>query len=227
VAFDAAGFVNECRAAVVDVDPVTAVWGVVAAAIADGTSIDAVLGTEFKRAPDILFSSVELTVQRIRWPPGFVSSPHDHRLWAVIGVYNGEELNRLYNRSSDGLKECGRRILPQRGVLVLDAAAIHSVENPARVWTAGLHVYGGDILSVERSAWGPDGREVPFAEDLSARIAMFQAIRDLATDREKHIDDEAGFLAFTALKAACERERRYPTPPQARRIIAEAWQLAP
>jgi predicted metal-dependent enzyme (double-stranded beta helix superfamily) len=227
VVFDAETFVSDCQAAVVEVDPVTAVRDVVAAAIADGSSIDAALGTEFKRAPDILFSSVDLTVQRIRWPPGFVSSPHDHRMWAVIGVYAGEELNRLYDRSPNGLTECGRHAVAQRDVFVLDQNAIHLVENPDRGWTAGLHVYGGDILSVERSAWGPDGREVTFAEDSSVRIAMLQAMRDLAADREKHIDDEAGFLAFTALRAACERERRYPTPPQARRIIADAWQVAP
>ena len=225
--FDAGTFVSECQAAVVEVDPVTAVREVVAAAIADGSSIDAALGTEFKRAPDILFSSVDLTVQRIRWAPGFVGSPHDHRMWAVIGVYAGEELNRLYDRSPDGLRACGRRAVAQRDVFVLDSDAIHSVENADRGWTAGLHVYGGDILSVERSAWGADGREVSFAEDLSARIAMFQAMRDLAADRETHIDDEAGSLAFTALRVACEHARRYPTPAQARRIIADAWQLAP
>ena len=224
--FDAGTFISECQAAAVEVDPVTAVQEVVAAAIADGSSIDAALGTGFKSAPDTLFSSVDLTVLRIRWAPGFVSSPHDHRMWAVIGVYAGEELNRLYDRSPDGLWECGRRAVAQRDVFVLDSDAIHSVENADRGWTAGLHVYGGDILSVERSAWGPDGREVSFAEDLSAAMAMFQAMRDLAADLEKHLDDESRSLAFAALRAACERERRYPTPAQARRIIVDAWQLA-
>ena len=47
--FDAETFVSECRAAAVEDDPVAAVQEVVAAAIVDGPSIDAALGTELKR----------------------------------------------------------------------------------------------------------------------------------------------------------------------------------
>ena len=110
-------------------------------------------------------------------------------------------------------------------MFILDADAIHSVENPDRNWTAGLHVYGGDIVNIERSAWGPDGREVPFAENASARRAMFQPMRELAKEHGMKIDDEARYLAFTALTTETQRQRRYPTPAEARQIIAAAWNL--
>ena len=44
--FDAESFVSDCQAAAAEVDPVAAVHEVVAAAIVDGPSIDAALGTE-------------------------------------------------------------------------------------------------------------------------------------------------------------------------------------
>ena len=223
--FDSAEFVRAVQSAAASSDPINAVQEVVAGEIVDGAAIDSVLGTELKPEHETLISSEDLTIQRIIWLPGFGGSPHEHRMWAVVGVYAGEEVNRLYERSADGLTECGTCVVPEREVFLLDADAIHSVENPDRTWTAGLHVYGGDIVNVERSAWGPDGREVPFAENAGARRAMFRPMRELATEFGTKIDDEARYLAFTALTTETERQRRYPTPEEARQIIAAAWNL--
>jgi predicted metal-dependent enzyme (double-stranded beta helix superfamily) len=223
--FDAAVFVSDVQSAVASSDSINAVQEVVAAAIVDGAAIDAALGTELKPEHETLLSSDRLTIQRIIWLPGFGGRPHEHRMWAVVGVYAGEELNRLYERRSDGLRESGTRAVTERDVFVLDADAIHSVENPDRNWTAGLHVYGGDIVNTERSAWAPDGREVPFAENAAAFRATFQPMRELAQEHGRKLDDETRYLAFTALTAATERERRYPTPTEARQIIADAWKL--
>lgn len=223
--FDPAVFVSDVQSAVARSDSINAVQEVVAAAIVDGAAIDSALGTELKPEPETLLSSDHLTIQRIIWPPGLGSPPHEHRMWAVVGVYAGEELNRIYERGSGGLRERGTRAVAERDVFVLDADAIHSVENPDRNWTAGLHVYGGDIVNIERSAWAPDGREVPFAENSTARRAMFPPMRELAQAHGMKLDDEARYLAFIALTAATERERRYPTPAEARQIIADAWNL--
>jgi predicted metal-dependent enzyme (double-stranded beta helix superfamily) len=223
--FDPEVFVADCRAAAGEGDAPTAVAEVLAAATDDGSSIDAALGAEYKREADVLFSSPNLTVQRILWPRGAVTSPHDHRMWAVVGVYGGEETNRLYKRSSEGLNECGGQSVAQGDVFVLGADAIHSVENAGSGWTAALHVYGGDILTVERSAWGPDGREVPYGEMTSAVKAMLQSAYDLAEERGAAIDDQALSVAITALLAWCKLERRYATPAEARGIVTDAWEL--
>jgi predicted metal-dependent enzyme (double-stranded beta helix superfamily) len=225
--FDPETFATECRRAASSGDALAAVQEVVATAIGDPASIDATLGTEFKGESDTLLSSADLTVQRIQWPPGIDSSPHEHRMWAVVGVYTGMDQNRTFRRSSTGVEACDHQALGEGDVLVFQQDAIHSVENPLRTRTAGLHVYGGDILSVERSAWGPDGREVSFAMNAAAAKAMFQAMRDVGVEYGEQLDDEARYLAATALRAACERERRYPTDAEARRIVEHAWQRAP
>ena len=225
--FDVEALVGECRAALTTADPVDAVRTLVATAIADGAAIDAALGSEPSGEQDALFSSSDLTVQHILWPGGIFTMPHDHRMWAVVGVYRGVELNRFYERTRDGLKECGTRVVEQLETVVLAADAIHSVENPHHEVSGGLHVYGGDLRGIDRSAWGPDGREVSFSEDLSAYRSMFQPIRDLAEERGSPIHNDERYEAFVALRAAVERERRYPTYAEARQIVADACSLSP
>ena len=220
--FDPEAFVTDCRAAADEADGPAAVRAVVEAAIRDGSSIDAALGRDLGE-PDTLFSSDWLTVLRIRWPRGIRSWPHEHRMWAVIGVYAGHEQNRLYERSPDGLAERAARTVAERDVLTLDADAIHSVETAHL--SVGLHVYGGDILNVERSAWGPDGREGSYRDESAAFRAMFLTIRELAAERSEPLDDEARYKAITALQAACDRQRRHLTHAESRRVVAEAWNL--
>jgi predicted metal-dependent enzyme (double-stranded beta helix superfamily) len=225
VSFEVETFVTACQRAAAEVDPAGAVREVVGAAIGEGLSIDSALGTQRRADNDSLFLSDDLTVQRIIWIPGIPSVPHEHRMWAVVGVYAGEEVNHIYERSRDGLTELRTVAVVQGSVFVLDANAIHAVECARDEWTAALHVYGGDIVNGERNAWGPDGREVPFAEEDSARRAMFAPMRALAEEYATPIDDEARYLAVTALMAATKRERRYPGPAEARRIVAAAWRL--
>ena len=119
--FDAAEFVSDVRSAAASSDSIKAVQEVVAAVIVDRAAIDSALGTELKPEQETLLSSEQLTVQRIIWPLGLVSSPHEHRMWAVVGVYAGEELNRLYERGPEGLRERDTRTVPEGDVFFLDA----------------------------------------------------------------------------------------------------------
>jgi predicted metal-dependent enzyme (double-stranded beta helix superfamily) len=226
--FDASAFVSDVQSAAASADPVAAVHEVVASAIRDGSSIDATLGTEFKREPDTLFSSETLTVQRILWPGGVWTSPHDHRVWAVIGVYTGEEMNRLYKNTSDGLQELQTCAVAQRDVLVLDADAIHRVDNQHRELTAGLHVYGGDMVggAERRNSWGPDGLKVPSSQNALRLMSMYLSMYDLAKECGLSLDDDALYNARRALRTASYRERRYPTSVEVRGILSDAWSLA-
>jgi predicted metal-dependent enzyme (double-stranded beta helix superfamily) len=102
---------------------------------------------------EILFNSPELTVLNVVWAPRMSIYPHDHRMWAVIGIYGGAEDNTLFRRSPHGLVRSGAKVLAEGQVLSLGAEAIHSVDNPLARFTGAIHVYGGDFVNQPRSQW--------------------------------------------------------------------------
>ncbi len=113
----------------------------------------------------ILHDEPGLTVVHVAVNPGFVSPPHDHRTWAVIGVYEGQEDNTFYRLRADSrrIEEAGGRTLHDRDVMMLSEDAIHKIANPRTATLAALHVYGKNIFQIERSAWDPGtGAEHPF-----------------------------------------------------------------
>ena len=79
--------------------------------------------------------------------------PHDHRMWAVIGVYGGQEENVFYRRSETGLTGHGNKTLVTKDTLPLGESVIHAVTNPLEKIAAAIHVYGGDFFAVPRSEW--------------------------------------------------------------------------
>ena len=56
-------------------------------------------------------------------------NPHEHRMWAVIGMYGGQEDNAFYRRAPGGLEPSGGKEVPAGDVLVLGDDVIHSVAN--------------------------------------------------------------------------------------------------
>lgn len=166
-------------------------------------------------------------MQRITWPGGAASPPHEHRMWAVVGVYAGREVNTVFDRSGPEITPARTVHVNSGDVFVLPATAVHEVHNPERRWTAGLHVYGGDILNVERSSWLPDGTEAPSTQVSAQRRAMVQAMRDLASDLGRQLSDEDRYLAFTALWREVDRRRRNLTVEEARDVVSSAWRVTP
>jgi predicted metal-dependent enzyme (double-stranded beta helix superfamily) len=59
----------------------------------------------------VIFQSPDLTVLKAAAPAKFKSPPHNHTMWAVIGVYDGQENNIFYRRSGDGLETAGGKEL--------------------------------------------------------------------------------------------------------------------
>jgi predicted metal-dependent enzyme (double-stranded beta helix superfamily) len=110
----------------------------------------------------ILDRAPDLTVLHVVWAPGMQLFPHDHRMWAAIGIYAGREDNAFFRRSGSeprSLTESGGKLLDTGDVLVLGDDVIHSVANPLDRLTAAIHVYGGDFFAEPRSQWGPGPRE--------------------------------------------------------------------
>jgi predicted metal-dependent enzyme (double-stranded beta helix superfamily) len=123
---------------------------------------------------DIWYVSPTLTVVNAVWPPGMTLYPHNHRMWAAIGIYGGQEDNTFYRRSDGRLVASGGKDLRQQEVVLLGDDTIHAVHNPLRRYTGAIHVYGGDFVNTARSQWDPETLiEEPY--DLAAVRASFDA----------------------------------------------------
>jgi predicted metal-dependent enzyme (double-stranded beta helix superfamily) len=145
--------VAQCQAAVGEHTPVLAVRDVLDELISDPARLEKVFGTVETGGITTLCCSADLTVLHVAWTPGISIYPHEHRMWAAIGMYGGQEDNAYFHRIPGGLEAAGGRELRSGEVLLLGDDVIHSVANSRRDFAVALHVYGGDFFSVERSEW--------------------------------------------------------------------------
>lgn len=151
-------FVADCREALAaDAGGHRHVREVVARAVADPGSVMAAIGTPQRAGLNVVYRAPDLTVLNLVWGPNMVLMPHDHRMWAVIGIYTGREDNIFWRRLEGGRVEAaGAKALGVRDCTVLGRDIVHSVVNPIPRLTGALHVYGGDFFGVERSEWDPE-----------------------------------------------------------------------
>jgi predicted metal-dependent enzyme (double-stranded beta helix superfamily) len=155
--FDLDDFLVRCQEARAETEPRRAVREVLARALADPDAVaDAMRPSE--AGFSLLHHSPELTVLHVVWAPKMDIYPHDHRMWAAIGIYAGQEDNAFYRRRGPGertLVESGGKQLATGDTVVLGDDTIHGVTNPRDGLTGAIHVYGGDFVAQPRSQWGP------------------------------------------------------------------------
>jgi predicted metal-dependent enzyme (double-stranded beta helix superfamily) len=158
--FDLDQFVLDCLAAR-EADPShKLVREVVARAVSDPSGLLRALGEPRRSEVQRLYHAPNLTVLNVIWGPKMTIMPHDHRMWAVIGVYTGREDNIFWRRvpgaGGGKLEAAGAKALSERDAEPLGDNIIHSVTNPIRRFTGALHVYGGDFFGAQRSEWDPE-----------------------------------------------------------------------
>jgi predicted metal-dependent enzyme (double-stranded beta helix superfamily) len=159
MALEVEDVVARCRAALGEHTPPLAVRDALDELIADPDALEAAIGPVEIGGITPLHHAPDLTVLRVAWTPGMALYPHEHRMWAVIGMYGGQEDNAFYRRAPEGLEPAGGRELPQGDVLVMGDDVIHSVANTKREFAVALHVYGGDFFNSQRSEWDFDTYE--------------------------------------------------------------------
>jgi predicted metal-dependent enzyme (double-stranded beta helix superfamily) len=174
--FDVEELVAACQDAIGETEPLLAVRDVLEQAVADQGAIAEVLPPERGELVPLHVSD-ELTVLKVVWAPGMVLGPHDHRMWAAIGVYSGGEDNQFFRRAGATLIESGARSLRPGDVCLLGDDAVHSVTNPTAQCAGAIHVYGGDFFATPRSEWrGEPPSEEPF--DVQRLLASFAAANE-------------------------------------------------
>jgi predicted metal-dependent enzyme (double-stranded beta helix superfamily) len=153
--FDVDDLIASCRSATTDTDPRGAVRDLLRELLQQPEPVATALGGD-ESGLNILYNSPELTVANVIWAPRMTIYPHDHRMWAVIGIYGGAEQNIVYRRGEERLQAAGDKMLDTGDVFTLGPDAIHSVHNPRERYTGAIHIYGGDFVNAPRSQWDPD-----------------------------------------------------------------------
>jgi predicted metal-dependent enzyme (double-stranded beta helix superfamily) len=159
--FDTEEFLDACRGAARETDARHAVRELVQRTMASPGDVAEALRPEMGGLT-LLHQADDLTVVHVVWAPGMRIYPHDHRMWAVIGIYDGQEDNSFYRRAETDrrhLVESGGKELRTGDVLTLGDDTIHAVANPTTRLTGAIHVYGGDFVNEPRSQWGPGPME--------------------------------------------------------------------
>jgi predicted metal-dependent enzyme (double-stranded beta helix superfamily) len=155
--------VDECLAAAADDVSMLAVKEVVERAVRDAT-----LQAELVDGPEltVLHCSPQLTVASVILQSGTPQTlPHDHRMWALVGLFDGKEENEFFRDDHGRLTPSGGKVIEKGDVLAMGAETIHAIRNPlAHTTMRALHVYGGDLVHVDRNMWcnGPDWTREPY-----------------------------------------------------------------
>ena len=173
--FDQERFIGDCLAAVAEDPSHKAVREVVVRAVSVPAEVLKALGAPQRGEVQTLYRSNKLTILNVIWAPWTTIMPHDHRMWAVIGVYTGREDNIFWRRLpgvKDGtIEAAGAKALSVRDAAPLGRDIIHSVTNPIPRLTGALHVYGGDFFDTARSQWDPETLvEGPYSIERAMRV---------------------------------------------------------
>jgi predicted metal-dependent enzyme (double-stranded beta helix superfamily) len=171
--FDLDDLLARCRAARDEGEPRRAVREVLDRALAAPTEVGEVMAPT-EAGFTLLHHDDDLTVAHVVWAPGMEIYPHDHAMWAVIGIYDGQEDNAFFRRTAPGegtLVESGGKQLATGDTVVLGDDTIHAITNPRQHLTGAIHVYGGDFVNQPRSQWGPGPREErPYTYESTTRL---------------------------------------------------------
>jgi predicted metal-dependent enzyme (double-stranded beta helix superfamily) len=154
--FDLEQFTADCRVALKADSSHKLVREVAARAVADPGSILKTLGEPKRPEIQKLYHAPDLTIINVIWGPMMTVMPHNHNMWAVIGIYSGREDNVFWRRLPDGsgrIEAAGARALSVGNAEPLGHNIIHSVTNPIPRLTGAIHIYGGDFFAAHRSEW--------------------------------------------------------------------------
>jgi 3-mercaptopropionate dioxygenase len=100
-----------------------------------------------------------LFVSSVVWGPGDHVGPHDHKTWGMIGVAGNAIQETRYRRVDDRDREDYARLEKDRttlvkpgdvSLLVPDVDEIHAMDNFSDRATFEIHVYGQDLVGLER-----------------------------------------------------------------------------
>ena len=99
--FELDQFVSDCRTALRQDRPQQAVQEVVRRAVATPGDMLRAIGEPKRAEMQTLYRSDDLTILNVIWAPWMNLLPHNHQMWAIIGLYTGREDNIFWRRGRE------------------------------------------------------------------------------------------------------------------------------
>lgn len=108
-------------------------------------------------------SSQRFSIVSFVWAPGQYTPIHDHRVWGVVGVLRGAEIEEGFSAGSDGSLVSSRpAVRLERGDVALVGPAIGDIHRVTNAYSdrvsVSIHVYGGNIGAIERAGYRSNGQ---------------------------------------------------------------------
>lgn len=161
---DLDGFVERCRTAVRSVNALSEVKEAIEALLEHADELAAerpapLACAALSGASDELFEDETVSIMLVHAPPHVAQPPHDHGVSVVIGGYAGVELHRLFRRTDTGatpIEASGDAAIGRGDVLTLGTRAVHAIDAAGPEWSSAVHVYLGQLSTIERSLFHPE-----------------------------------------------------------------------
>ena len=175
-------FVEDCIAANLETEAQAAVNEVLAKAVSTPKAVLDVIGEPSKAGLNVFHKSSTLTVFAATWTPQMNLMPHDHLMWANIGIYTGREDNIFWSKTGNSIEASGVAALFEKDTAMLPKDALHSVTNPLQRFTGGIHIYGGDFFGIDKHQWNPETLEEQHSDGAKIRSMFEDENRRLGLD---------------------------------------------
>lgn len=120
-------------------------------------------GQAFSQYPLYVAPDGSYCITAVAFAPGASTAVHDHRIWGVVGIYEGMEEQELYKFDRQKkLNKVGHLIsLPgDCSYLLPPYDEIHRVTNTGDKPSVSIHVYGADISKVARHSYDLETGEI-------------------------------------------------------------------
>lgn len=188
MSFKLGKFISDCQEAITSDHAKSTISKLLAEVVTKPDDIYQQLGQPRTAKIERLHVSSDLTIINVVWAPKMTLLPHNHNMWAVIGVYCGREDN-IFWRRLDGdpagqIEAAGAKSIGPGEVQTLGEKLIHSVTNPTSDFTAAIHIYGGDFFAQARSEWDPQSLQEQ-SYDVDKNLMLFEAENAILGLREK------------------------------------------
>lgn len=151
--FELDRFIDDVKRARTETASQKAVQEVLGRTVSEPTAVLHGVGEPLQAGIHTLYRADDLTILNVVWAPLMILLPHNHMMWASIGIYTGREDNITWQRQGSVIEAAGAASLSEKEVFGLPDTAIHSVTNPIERLTGAIHIYGGDFFAEPRSEW--------------------------------------------------------------------------